>query len=138
MFGGDGAGFLYGGPGAETLNAGPNLTTKTDSDFLAGEAGNDTLVESPSRDRYGFGPGWGQDSLTGDGDQPGVQSDSDGLCFACSGIVADSVNISLAAGTATDGTNSVTWARPTTGRSSRTPLAALAPTPSQEACAATS
>lgn len=109
VFGGDGADFIFGGGGNDTLNAGPNLTTTTDSDFLSGDAGNDTLVESRSVDRYGFGPGWGQDTITGDGDQPGFQPDSDGLCFACSGIVTTDVTINLTAGTATSGTNSVTW-----------------------------
>jgi hypothetical protein len=110
VLGGDGADFIHGGDGADTLNAGPNLTTTTDSDFIAGEAGDDTLVESPSQDRYGFAPGWGQDTITGDGDQPGLQPDSDGLCFACGGtIVTTPVTINLAAGTATDGTNNVTW-----------------------------
>jgi RTX calcium-binding nonapeptide repeat (4 copies) len=109
VFGEDGADFIFGGAGNDTLDAGPNLTTRTDSDFIAGEAGNDTLVESPSVDRYGFGPDWGQDTITGDGDQPGSQPDSDGLCFACSGVVTTDVTINLTAGTATSGTNSVTW-----------------------------
>jgi hypothetical protein len=109
VFGEDGADFIFGGPGNDTLDAGPNLTTTSDSDFIAGEAGDDTLVESPSQDRYGFEPDWGQDTITGDGDQPGFQPDSDGLCFACGPIVTTPLTINLAAGTATDGTNSVTW-----------------------------
>jgi hypothetical protein len=107
--GGNGADFLFGGRGNDTLNGGANTTTPTDADFLSGGVGSDTLVESPSVDRYGFEPGWGEDTITGDGDQPGFQPDRDGLCFACSGIVTTGLTINLATGTATDGTNTVTW-----------------------------
>jgi hypothetical protein len=110
VLGGNGADFLFGGGGSDTLNAGPNRTTPTDADFLSGDAGNDTLVESRSQDRYGFEPGWGEDTITGNGDQPGAQPDGDGLCFACSAnIVTTGLTINLATGTATDGTNTVTW-----------------------------
>jgi hypothetical protein len=70
------------------------------------------LVESPGQDVYAFGEGWGEDTITGDGDQPGVQPDGDRVCFACGthSVPADvSVTINLATGTATDGTNTVTW-----------------------------
>jgi hypothetical protein len=49
VFGGDGADHLFGGGGSDTLNGGPNLTTPTDSDFLAGEAGNDTWSKATAR-----------------------------------------------------------------------------------------
>jgi Ca2+-binding RTX toxin-like protein len=115
VLGGDGADQLYGGGSSDTLNAGPNLTTPLEADFLSGGAGNDTLVESRSQDRYGFEPGWGKDTITGDGDQPDVQPDSDGLCFACGPIVTTDLTINLATGRAFEtaagrtGPNTVTW-----------------------------
>lgn len=115
VLGGNGADFLFGGGGSDTLNGGPNLTTTSDSDFLSGGAGNDTLVESRSQDRYGFEPGWGKDTITGDGDQPDVQPDSDGLCFACGPIVTTDLTINLATGRVFEtaagrtGPNTVTW-----------------------------
>src|SRR5918998_1602365 len=52
----------------------------------------------------------GEDTITGDGDQPGLQPDGDGLCFACLGTFGTTgLTINLATGTATDGTNTVTW-----------------------------
>ena len=79
------------------------------SEFLAGGPGDDTLVESAGPDRYGFESGWGQDQIPGNGD-PLPARDNDGLCFACGiGVVTTPLTINLAAGTATDGTNNVTW-----------------------------
>ena len=110
VFGQDGADLLMGGPGNDTLDGGSSPSGSSNPEFLAGEAGDDTLVESPGPDRYGFGPEWGQDQITGDGDQPDLQPDSDGLCFACGlGVITTPLTINLALGTATDGTNKVTW-----------------------------
>lgn len=105
--GGDGGDFLDGGTGNDTLNGGPNPDDT--NEFLAGGPGDDTLAESPGPDGYGFEAGWGQDRITGDGDPLPVR-DNDRLCFACgsNGVTAP-LAINLAAGTATDGTNNVTW-----------------------------
>jgi len=109
VFGHDGFdGPLDGGSGNDTLNAGPSPTTGFE--FLSGGPGDDTLVESPGRDQYIFEPSWGDDQITGDGDQPGIQADSDDLCFTCgTTAVTAGVTVNLATGTATDGTNTVTW-----------------------------
>ena len=104
--GGDGGDFLDGGTGNDTLNGGPNPDNT--NEFLDGATGNDTLAESPGPDRYGFLTGWGQDRITGDGDQLPLR-DNDELCFACGTGVNAPLAINLAAGTATDGTNNVTW-----------------------------
>ena len=98
---------LDGGAGNDTLNGGPNDNTALE--WLIGGRGNDTLVESPGIDRYIFGPGWGQDVITGNGDQPGFPADSDSLCFNCGTAVTAGVTVKLAEGTATDGTNTITW-----------------------------
>lgn len=102
----NGGDFLDGGTGNDTLNGGPNPDNT--SEFLDGGTGNDTLAESPGPDRYGFLTGWGQDQITGDGDQLPLR-DNDGLCFACGTGVNAPLAINLTAGTATDGTNNVTW-----------------------------
>src|SRR5215218_8357072 len=76
IFGGDGFdGLLDGGLGNDTLNAGPSAAGGFD--YLTGGFGDDKLVESPGVDRYIFEPGWGQDTITGNGDQPGVQADDE-------------------------------------------------------------
>lgn len=109
--GGGGGDILDGGGGADTLNAGPN--TSGELDGVLGGPGNDTLVESTGQDRYLFGENWGQDQITGDGD-PLPAHDDDDVCFVCSGGASPSVplSINLTTGTATDGTNSVTWNAP--------------------------
>lgn len=97
--------------GNDTVNArgGKDIVNGGDGgDFLDGGTGNDTLAESPGPDRYGFLTGWGQDQITGDGDQLPLR-DNDGLCFACGTGVNAPLAINLTAGTATDGTNNVTW-----------------------------
>jgi hypothetical protein len=107
-FGQDGADGLDGGPGNDTLNGGPNPSTGSNAEFLLGGVGDDMLVESAGPDRYLFGPEWGQDQITGDGDL--VPADNDDVCFACgTGTFTSGVSINLALGTATEGTNTVTW-----------------------------
>jgi hypothetical protein len=99
---------LDGGAGNDKINAGPNPVNVLDA--AVGGTGDDELVESPGPDVYAFGAGWGQDEITGDGDPSGAQVDSDRLCFACGPHSTDvSVTINLTTGTATDGTNTVSW-----------------------------
>jgi len=98
-----------GGNDTVTARGGKDIVNGGDGgDFLDGGTGNDTLAESPGPDRYGFLTDWGQDRITGDGDQLPLR-DNDGLCFACGTGVNAPLAINLAAGTATDGTNNVTW-----------------------------
>jgi len=106
--GGDGADIIDGGPGNDTLNGGANLTGTLEG--VGGGAGDDTLVESAGPDRYLFGADWGQDQITGDGD-PSPGYDNDEVCFVCSGGPSPSgtLTINLTTGTATDGTNNVSW-----------------------------
>jgi hypothetical protein len=107
VFGQDGSDILLGGTGNDRLNGGPNPITAFE--FLEGGPGDDTLVESPGIDRYGFETNWGDDQITGNGD-PLPAHDDDDLCFSCSSnVVTASVTVNLATGTATDGTNTVTW-----------------------------
>jgi hypothetical protein len=106
--GGDGGDIIDGGPGNDTLNGGSNATGTLEG--VGGGAGDDTLVESAGPDRYFFGADWGQDQITGDGD-PLPGHDNDDVCFVCSGGLSPSVplTINLSTGSATDGTNTVTW-----------------------------
>jgi RTX calcium-binding nonapeptide repeat (4 copies) len=99
---------LDGGAGNDKINAGPNPVTELDG--VAGGPGDEELVESPGADVYAFGTDWGQDEITGDGDQPGAPADLDRVCFACgTHLTTAGVTINLATGTATDGTNTVSW-----------------------------
>lgn len=110
--GGDGGDLLDGGSGKDRLNGGSNPDTALE--FLAGGPGDDVLVESPGPDKYGFDGNWGQDEITGDGDPPSLQPNFDAVCFACGPgptVTADLI-IKLTTGTATDGTNTVTWTAP--------------------------
>jgi Ca2+-binding RTX toxin-like protein len=109
LYGQDGGDSLFGGRGGDTLDGGPNGFIP---DFLCGESQNDKLVESAGNDRYAFTSGWGDDVILGG--EPfttaGLQ-DSVEFALACrSGSALNSgVTIDLASGTATDGTNTVSW-----------------------------
>lgn len=107
VFGQDGADILLGELGNDKLDAGPNDDIQ--SDFVSGGTGDDMLIESTGPDRYGFEQGWGQDQITGDAAVLPLSA-NDALCFACgSDGVTTPLTINLATGTATDGTNNVTW-----------------------------
>lgn len=108
VYGEDGADQLDGGPGNDTLDGGPNATNTLEG--IVGGTGDDTLVESAGPDRYVFGPGWEHDQITGD---TSLESANDDVCFACGpNAMSTSVTIDLGVGTATDGTNTVSWNAP--------------------------
>jgi Ca2+-binding RTX toxin-like protein len=99
-----------------------NFILKNGNDSLYGRAGNDVLAGGPGSDAFNGGPG--NDRLEGgdvsdviDGDlyifENGWENDSitdaagtDHLFF---GELTSSVTVNLATGSATDGTNTVTW-----------------------------
>jgi hypothetical protein len=114
VFGQNGGDVLEGGPGNDTLNAGPNTPSVLEG--VGGGEGDDTLVESTGPDRFFFGVDWGQDQITGNGDQMPLR-DNDDVCFVCSGGPSPSnpLTINLATGQAFEtaagstGANTVTW-----------------------------
>lgn len=86
LFGGLGADAFTGGPGNDALN-GSDVTDVADvTDVIDGDV-------------YIFQDGWGQDTIT----------DAAGINRLLFGELTTSVTVNLATGTATSGTNTVTW-----------------------------
>ncbi len=83
---------LFGGPGADAFNGGPGNDDLTGSD----------AVDVFDNDVYTFQDGWGADKIVSDA------AGTDHLFFGELPNTA-SVNVDLGAGTATAGTNTVTW-----------------------------
>ncbi len=89
LVGGDNDDALFGGLGADAFTGGPDndaLTCSDVSDVIDGDV-------------YIFQDGWGQDSIT----------DAAGINRLLFGELTTSVTVNLATGTATSGTNTVTW-----------------------------
>ena len=65
--GAGGLDLLYGEAGADTLNEGPNSGGLS---YVCGGSGNDRLNGGTGPDQYGFGPGWGKDTILGEETDP--------------------------------------------------------------------
>ena len=120
LFGGGGDDHLAGGTGKDVLDGGPS--PGINYEILCGGAGNDVSKESTGYDNYAFADGWGQDTISGQGDtlSDGVDFSGDSGFCATVPVSAD-LTIDLGTGRAfettggEDGANTVSWSPPVAG-----------------------